>query len=92
MQQDRHYKIAKSLILDGTIKTFGDIFEYVPKTNVAKDFKMHYDTLQKRIIHPGKLTLEELTKLSELIEIDPMVIIKLAYMQYENNKKIKRKR
>lgn len=92
MQQERHYKIAKSLILDGTIKEFRGLFEYLPKTNVARDFKMHFNTFQSRINHPGKLSLEELSKLAELIDIEPFKIIEMAYAQFESDKKSKRKK
>lgn len=92
MQQDKHYRIAKSLILDGTIKTFSDIFKYAAKSTIAKDLNMHFNTIQSRIDHPGSLSIEELDKLAEMIGIDVMDVIKLAHVEYEDTKKTKRKK
>jgi hypothetical protein len=92
MQMDRTYKIGKSLILDGTIKTFADIFEYVPKSRVAKDLKMHYNTLLSRLATPGSFSLNELTAIAELLDIDPMSIISMAFNDYNQGRKGKKKK
>lgn len=92
MEQERHYKVGKSLILDGTIKTFGDIFEYVPKSTVAKDLKMHFNTFQSRLNHTGTFSIQELTTLAELLAVDPMVIITLAFADFNHNRKAKKKK
>lgn len=92
MAQERHYKVGKSLIQDGTIITFSDIFEYVPKSTIAKDLQMHFNTLQSRIDQPGSFSIQELSKLSDLFEIDPLKIITLAYTQFAHDKKPKKKK
>lgn len=92
MAQERNYKIGKSLILDGTIKTFMDIFEYVPKTNFADDMPMHHNTITSRIEQPETFTIQELTKIADLLDIDPMVIITLAFTQYNHERKGKKKK
>ena len=92
MAQERQYKIGKSLILDGTIKTIDDLFEYVPKTNVAKDLKMHFNTLQSRIDQPGTFNIELLTDIAELMGVDPMKVISMAYSQYCETRKVKKRK
>lgn len=92
MAQERHYKIGKSLILDGTIKRITDLFEFVPKSNVAKDLNMHFNTLQSRIDAPGTFAIEELTEIAELMDVDPMTLITMTYSQYSHDRKAKKKK
>lgn len=78
MQGPRHYRIAKSLIADGSIKTIADLFSYIPKSFVAKDLKIHYHTLLSKIENPTHFTLAQLIDLANFIEIDIMVLIGMA--------------
>jgi hypothetical protein len=92
MAMDRNYKIGKSLILDGTIKSLTDLWEYVPKTNIARDLHMHFNTLQSRIDEPGTFEINLLTDIADLMDVDPMVIIKMAYTQHSQERKAKKKK
>jgi len=55
-----------------------DLFAYIPKSFVAKDLKIHYHTLLSKIENPSRFTLDQLIDLADLIEIDPMVLIRMA--------------
>ena len=92
MALERQYKVGKSLILDGTITSLHDLFEYVPKSNVAKDLRMHFNTLQSRINEPGSFAIQELAAIAELMDVDPMIIIKMAYSQYNHDRKSRKKK
>ena len=82
MPQKRDYKIGKSLISDQTIKKFTEIFDYVPRTVAAKDIGVHSNTLNNHIKNLGDLTLKEIVRLSNLLEIESMTIFKLAQDEF----------
>jgi len=80
------------LIETGTIKEFTDIFETIPKSVVAKDLRVNYTHLTKRINNSEEFTLRELTTLADLIGIDSLILIGLvvAHMKKKGNKTTKK--
>lgn len=72
------YGRARVLLKEGEIKDFQGIAIIVQKKALARDLRMHFDTLQARIIDPGKWTIHQLAELSDLMEIDHGVLVDLA--------------
>jgi plasmid maintenance system antidote protein VapI len=92
MVKDKRYDTVKKLIKGGHIKSFSEVLENIPKTNVARDLKMHHQTFEKLINFPEKFALEDAIKIASLIEVDDMVVIELIYNQYVKERKPKRKK
>jgi hypothetical protein len=92
MVKDKRYDTVKKLIKGGYIKSFSEVLENIPKTNVARDLGMHHQTFGKLINSPEKFALEDAIKIASLIEVEDMVVIQLIYNQYLQEKKPKRKK
>lgn len=78
--KDNRYKAIKSLIESNNLKGIKEVFEIIPFTIVRVDMKINYNTLRRRVFSPGLLTVDDINKLAELIEVDPCLITKLALM------------
>ena len=91
MTKDKRYTAVKSLIETGGIKSFREIFDYIPRKVVYKDLGVNYSRFKRLLDYPDLFTLRELITLSGLFSIDAKIIIDLAFTQCENDKKAKRK-
>ena len=49
MNKDRRYNAIKSMVEDGSISTFKEIFEVIPKTLVSKDMGVNYQTFTRKV-------------------------------------------
>ncbi|MDR3713296.1 MAG: hypothetical protein P4L51_10805 [Puia sp.] len=78
MVKDRRYTDVKELIQSGHIKTFGRIFDFIPKTVVYTDMGMNYNRFQKLFFDPELYTIRELKAMAMLIGCDPKTLIDLA--------------
>lgn len=78
---DPRYDAVRVLIETGHIKSFPDIFQYIPKTNVYKDLGVNFNRFSRAIIDPSILKLGELKEIAELFGIDPKKMIDMAYEQ-----------
>lgn len=83
---DKRYKVVKVMIENGAITEFRQIFEYIPKSIVANDLGTNYNRLIRLLKKVEDVSLEEIFKLSEWIDIECDVIFKLLVLQYEMNK------
>jgi hypothetical protein len=92
MAKDRRYSTVKVLIETGNIKSFREIFDHIPKSVVYSDLGMNYTRFAKLIDNPALFTLLELITLSGFFGIDPKLMIDLAYGQFLENKKGKKKK
>lgn len=88
MEKDKRYTTVKVLIETGTIKSFPEIFETIPKTVVASDLRVNYTHLTKRLNNSEEFTLKELATLADLIGIDSLILIGmvLKYMKKKGKK------
>lgn len=75
--KDRRYEAVKAWINSGGATTFREIFDIVPRTQVAKDTGMHYDRLSKKIINQTKLTVRDILRIAELLEVDDIKLYSL---------------
>ena len=69
---------------------FASISELVQQSGVlkvAKALGIAYNTLQVRMRTPGSFTLDELTRLAELVETDLLSITRLAQKDMDNQAK-----
>jgi hypothetical protein len=92
MGEDQRYSTISVLIQSGHIKSFRDIFDYIPKTIVYKDLGVNFNRFSRATIDPSDLTLNELRTLAEFFGVDPKKIIDMAYEQMVTAGKSKRKK
>lgn len=89
--RDKRYKIAKNLIDTGNIKSLRDIFDYIPKRVVYSDLGVNYTRFLGLINNPDRFTIKELMTMAGLFEVDPKILIDIAYGQVIEDKKVKKK-
>lgn len=80
---DPRYKVVKELLRKGEIKTFTDIFKWIPKTKVSIDLHMNGNRMTKLIHDPSQFTMANIFKLSELIGCDEKKLLYLAGIEAE---------
>jgi hypothetical protein len=69
MVKDKRYGAVQSLIEAKIIQRFRDIFEYIPKTIVARDLKLNYRSFVSKINSPDRFTVKDITRMADLIEV-----------------------
>lgn len=79
--KDPRYDTIKVLINAGHIKTIKDIFIFIPKTVVYRDFGANFIRFDLAITNPSKFRLGELMLLAEMFDVDAKRIIDMAYEQ-----------
>jgi len=90
--KDNRYKAIKSLIESDSLKGLKDVFEILPLTVVRVDMGINYNTLRRRVLSPGLLTVDDIRKLSELIEVEPSLITNLALADLKISRAVKKKK
>jgi hypothetical protein len=53
MHSDSRYEIIRVLIEAGNIKSFAEIFRYIPKTVVYRDLGVNFNRFSRAIINPA---------------------------------------
>ncbi len=86
-EKDLRYKAVKHLIDAKAIKTFKDIFAYIPKTVVAKALRKNNTRMGEMIDIPKQFTLEEVVKMAELFETDVLVLTAMMVKPVRKTKK-----
>lgn len=81
------YETIKVLIEAGHIKQFGQIFDTVSRTNMAKDLGMNYQTFIYRLNRPVAFTLDQLFAIAKLIGVERRVVVDLVISQVDAKKK-----
>jgi hypothetical protein len=74
---DHRYGVIKQLLEAGAIKKFTDIFDWIPHSVVAKDFRTSNSRMKKMSNDITLWKLEEVDRLAEIIGYSKM---KLAFM------------
>ena len=75
---------------DGKIRTFSDIFEFVPKTIVATNMGKKVDRFTRLMNRVEKFTLEDLFQIGKLCELEESQMIQLVMKEYSIQKKNKK--
>lgn len=87
MTKDRRYKAVKGLIETNNIKSFEDLFDVIPPTVVRKDLRLNDKSMTLRLTKSESFSMKDLLRLAELIECDPLLVIKLVMVEIERQKK-----
>jgi hypothetical protein len=89
--KDKRYTAIKSLIQSNSLQGFKDIFTVVPVSVVKNDLEMNYTTLRNRIDNVELLTVQNITAMAELFEVEPGEVFKLVVADLNSGKGKKRK-
>lgn len=81
MAKDSRFGTVKFLIESGHIKTIAEIFRFIPKTIVLKDFRINFGRFNNALADPSKFRLAELKELADLFGVEPKKFIEMAYEQ-----------
>jgi hypothetical protein len=90
MVKDRRYTTVKKIITGGYMHSFGEIFDIVPKSVVARDLGINNMRFSKLINQPALFSLKDTFRFAALLEVDDMVLISLIYSQIQANRKSKK--
>ena len=86
VNRDTRYDIIKHLITEGKIKSFNDIFKYVPKTTVSTDLGKKVDRFTELMNRVDGFTLAELFTIAKFCEINETQIFNLVLNEYKKKK------
>lgn len=89
------YAKVKVLFRDGTYQDFGQIADDIGRAILSKDLGMNIQTLRRRTNDPGMWTIKELSKFSDLMELDHKIFLEMAdklSMQNELREATKKKK
>lgn len=75
--KDPRYDLIETMIQIGKIRTWSDIFTYIPKTVVAKDLGKKVDRFNELVADPAQFRLYEIESLACFFEIDIEVLLRL---------------
>ena len=69
MDKDRRYEMVKVMWQYGKIKTFADLFIWIPKTTVAHDMGKHVRRFNKLLADPRLIKEQEIAGIAKLFEM-----------------------
>jgi hypothetical protein len=84
MDKDERYQTVLDMIQKGRVAMFSQIERYIPKTIVARDLPTNNDRITRLLEHPEQFRLEEIYRISKLIDTDHLTIIGLIDKQIES--------
>lgn len=84
--RDKRYGYIKPMFKGGKIKSFNDIFLFVPKTIVATDLGKKVDRFTRLMKRIDRFTLEELFMIAAFCGLNEKQIIKLVMNEYFQQK------
>jgi len=84
--RDHRYDLIKPMFIGGKIKTFSDIFKFIPKTVVATDLGKKVDRFTDLMNRVEGFTLEELFMVAKFCELEETEMLLLVENQYKMSK------
>lgn len=86
VNRDHRYDLIKPMIIGGKIKSFNDIFKFIPKTVVATDLGKKVDRFTDLMNRVEGFTLEDLFLMAKSFDIEESQMLMLVENQYKINK------
>jgi hypothetical protein len=80
--RDPRYDTVKALLQQGEIKTFSEIFDWIPKSVVRQDLSTSNKRITKLSLNPGGFKLQDIYQIAILIGYDPKKLLLLAAAEY----------
>jgi hypothetical protein len=82
MNRDPRYKSIKSMVNDGEIKSFIEIFEHIPKSRVAADLGKKVDRFTVLMNQVEQFKLVELFRIGALCNLTATQTLELVKVEY----------
>ena len=79
---DHRYAVIRPLYEEGKIKTFMDIFKYVPRTVIAGDLGKKVARFSAQLSHPENFDLSDLFLIGNLCQLSRTQMLKLMTMEF----------
>lgn len=86
--RDPRYDLIKSMLSEGNIVFFTDIFKYIPKTVVANDLGKKVDRFTVMMNHVEKFTLEEVFRLAAMCKLTDEQMYTLMHNEYAKKREL----
>jgi plasmid maintenance system antidote protein VapI len=91
MEKDMRYESVKAMIESGRIHEFRQIFNYLPKSILAHDLGTNNNRMTRLINHVEQFTLEDLFRISNLLDVNYKTVLILIHNQYFGEKRSNKK-
>ena len=85
-KRDPRYDKVRKLIELEVLTTFREIFEFVPKSVVARDLCMNSARFTKLMYHVDRFILKDLFSIAHLIGISEQRILRLVMDQFDKDR------
>jgi hypothetical protein len=90
MGADKKLEIAKELLEEGKIKTFGGIFDYVSKTSISAKLGINYKRFLRLAANPIQIKYRETYSIAKLLGVDPKLISGIIHSHIDSQTKPKK--
>jgi hypothetical protein len=81
--RDRRYPTIKPMLDRGKIKSFSDIFLYLPKSVLAADLGKNLRRFNELLLHVEGFTIKDLVAMSNLCGLTRMEMFRLIDQEFE---------
>ncbi len=87
-QQKRQHKLnsLKNEFEGGKVQNFSQIFAIFSRSPLSAELDIPFYTFKAKVANPGDFTINELTKFSELINVEVDIILQFIFRQISNGK------
>ena len=86
VSRDHRYDLVVSMYEKGRVRSFNDIFKYIPKSIVAKDLGMKVDRFNKLMNRVKKFTFEDMELIADFCEMEFDIMLELWKKEYQLQK------
>lgn len=76
--ETKRIEAIQLLIEKGEIKTWQDIFKYIPKTAIVLHLRTNGNRMNRLIKDPSTMPLEDLAEMAAFLQVDFLVIARMA--------------
>ena len=87
MDKAKQLIIAKDLIVEGKIREFADIFNYIDRKFIHTKTGMNYYRLLRNVKNPKGFTFEDVYNIARVLKVPPDKIAALIMNQIEAKRK-----
>jgi hypothetical protein len=81
--RDERYRLIAIAIKAGGFNYFSEIFTGIPKSVVCRDLGWNYMTFAGQVIHPRRLTCNDIYRMANLIQVQPHEVYDLINKELE---------
>jgi hypothetical protein len=85
--QSNRARTVKLLVDNGEIQSFWQIYETIPKSNVAKALGIHFSRMQTMIRYVNRIRVQDIFLLSRYFDMDSDTMWQLIKNQYVTGSK-----